>query len=178
MRSRRVFAIIAVFVMFAILWIASARRHRVNPVSAIVFENRATAVNRSQVTEVHLTVDGQDVFDRVVQVQSGSEFEIAGRLQFATPTRTGHLSPRRMLIIGHRPAGSSESAWKRGDPSQEWVGPAMENFSFKGSAKIPPGDYDLRVYLLVHAVDDDLPKFDLVGSGKLRVVASTTSVSR
>jgi hypothetical protein len=170
MRNRRLQRAV-LFASFIVIgfWFWRVRRPRTNPVSAIVFENRATDVNRSQIEEFSLQINGIDPFAQTVVLRRSDEVRIIGKLRPAVATPAGQIQPTRLMVVGHRPAGSPESSWKHGDVTQEWVGPATEKIDIRSIANLSSGDYDLRVYLLVHVFGEDLPTFDLLGSGRLRV---------
>jgi hypothetical protein len=109
----------------------------------------------------------QSLDDRT-RVKTGESIQVSLDLKQTLP-----LSGMAMFHVRVNPKGQSESSWKSFSFADEYVGPINSDGTGQVDAEVraPPGLYDVRCYVLLHAVTEDVPEFHLIRKGVLEVSA-------
>ncbi len=127
---------------------------------------RSTEIQRNFVQKCDLQINGKNFDSTKHIIPSHSEIHITG---------LAHLDPEKVewpvyvsgfAIIGYRPKGASEKEW-RTSSEQEWVGgQTAGKIDYTASVTAPPGEYELRAYILMDISGMETPTLEYVLRGE------------
>jgi hypothetical protein len=131
-----------------------------------VIENPPTELSQ-KFAGASIRLANQSLDDRT-RVKKGESIRVSVDLKQTLP-----LSGVAMIHIRVNPKGQSESSWRSFSFADEYVGPINSDGTGQIDAVVraPLGLYDVRCYVLIHPVTEDIPEFHLIRRGVLEVSA-------
>ena len=159
-------AVIGIGVAVAVfLFYQENRRSQRDPIEFIL-ESRPTPISHQIIGRVRVKLDGQDITEEQVVLRSQSEVKITGELEDLQPF--GHY-PMGWIHIAFRTAGTPDAKWEQVERRQEWVCHKQTQFEFTGNLDIPPGSYEIRVYVISYSTMTLMPTVEHVLDGTMKV---------
>lgn len=164
------------FLSAAVVWLAAAGCDEPRPFNpaAEVMATPPHETDNPWVTDVTVLVNGNPLIDRIVEVQEGGTMHITGAMTIDESAFSGRVHTRRDMRI--MPAGTSNAAWDHANRTWKFAAKHVISLSEEGrtvDVKMPPGEYDVRIYCKIQGRFDDLPVFPLIAKGQVRVLPRT-----
>lgn len=124
---------------------------------------RSSDIQNDLVRVCTITINGLDFVKSKYILTTNSDIHIQGNVEF-NPSRIEHPGfVSGFLMIGYRPKGVAESAWRLGGSDKEWVtGMHAGRIDQKVTISTPPGEYELRAYVLMNIIGLETPKVEYV----------------
>lgn len=143
--------------------------HRRPPLDPVLKASlsRPMLITQELVGDVKVLINGQDIVNGHVCVQSGAQVAISGECREQTVEH-----PMGMIVIGYRKSGAPDSSWENYDHDHEWMYPKSQNFQFFGDHRVnaDPGDYELKVYVASISLRTNMPIMEHVLDGHMKVI--------
>lgn len=160
----------------AMLWLTFgtptvAPRPRLRKIGGV----RTKELNRKRIRELNLSLNGVPFGSQRHEVNIGQDVEFVGQLKLhPDQIPTGLISASIMVV--HYPVGTEESQWSRRNSRRQWRLPTLrrerliEQTHQINPKLLPPGDYELRHYLMIRDLEGEDDAFDYLGSAQLQVL--------